>query len=61
MVVSAVVVSEVVVLCITAFVDAPTVQRVYIQECPKQTDGSSCGVFVCCFADCLSGGAALKW
>jgi hypothetical protein len=56
-----VVVPEVVVLSITALVNAPTVKRVCMQECPKQTDGSSCGVFVCCFADCLSGGAALKW
>ena len=27
----------------------------FIQECPRQTDDVSCGVFVCCFADCISG------
>jgi len=25
------------------------------KDCPKQTDGTSCGVFVCCTADCLTG------
>jgi hypothetical protein len=32
------------------------------KDCPKQTDGTSCGVFVCCSADCLSGGANIhRW
>ena len=31
----------------------------HTQDCPKQFDGVSCGVFVCCFADCLSGDASL--
>jgi len=29
------------------------------QDCPKQLDGVSCGVFMCCFADCLSGDSCL--
>mmetsp|Transcript_68352 Transcript_68352/g.110981 ORF Transcript_68352/g.110981 Transcript_68352/m.110981 type:complete len:102 (+) Transcript_68352:476-781(+) len=27
------------------------------QDCPRQTDGTSCGMFVCCSADCLTGDA----
>jgi hypothetical protein len=33
--------------------------QTHTQDCPKQFDGVSCGVFVCCFADCLSGDACL--
>ena len=33
--------------------------RTDAQDCPMQFDDTSCGLFVCCFADCLSGRASL--
>ena len=40
-------------------IHAHTCTYSYMQNCPEQFDADSCGLFVCCFADCLSGGGNL--